>query len=87
MYDDEDHFAPLATPSEAVAEFGRNAGMDRPDRAWLLHDWDVWVKNPFYVGPPVPHPESDYGDDDSADVEPRPARPGRAGEMDDEIPF
>ena len=49
----------MATPSEAVAEFGYNAGMDYPDRAWLLHDFDVWVANPHYVGPPVPHPEDD----------------------------
>ena len=41
--------------------------MDNPDRAWLLHDWDVWVKNPFYAGPPVPHPESDEAYDDDAD--------------------
>lgn len=64
-YDDhEERESRLATPSEAVAEFGRNAGMDHPDRAWLLHDWDVWVKNPHYAGPPVPHPESDHGDDE-----------------------
>ncbi len=55
----EERESRLATPSEAVAEFGRNAGMDYPERAWLLHDWDVWVPNPHYRGPPVPHPESD----------------------------
>lgn len=65
----EERESRLATPSEAVAEYGRNAGRDNPDRAWLLHDWDVWVRNPFYVGPPVPHPESDDGQDDD-DYEP-----------------
>ena len=54
----------MATPSEAVAEFGYNAGMDYPDRAWLLHDFDVWVANPHYVGPPVPHPEEHPDDYD-----------------------
>ncbi len=24
---------------------------------WLLHDRDIWVQNPAYRGPPVPHPE------------------------------
>jgi hypothetical protein len=40
-------------------EFARNYGMDHPDQAWLLHDWDVWAANPFYTGPKVPHPESE----------------------------
>jgi len=53
-YREEDH---LATPAEAVAEYARNIGGEYPDRAWLLHDWDVWVANPHYVGPPVMHPE------------------------------
>lgn len=55
--DDRDH---LATPGEALQEFGFNAGMDNTDKPWLLSDWDVWVKNPFYSGPPAPHPEDDY---------------------------
>lgn len=93
-YDEE--FGPKATPSEAVAEFGRNAGMDNPDRAWLLHDWDVWVRNPFYSGPPVPHPEDDYEPADEPAVDTDPAyRPGafkswaaRTVEPEgDEIPF
>lgn len=54
--DSEDH---LATGGESLAEFARNAGQDHPERAWLLDGRDVWVANPFYVGPPVPHPESD----------------------------
>lgn len=49
----------LATPMEAVREYAYNAGAVYPDRAWLLHDWDVWVANPHYRGPRVPHPE-DY---------------------------
>ncbi len=50
-------FDQVATPADALAEFGRNAGSMFPDQAWLLHDWDVWVKNPDYRGPAVPHPE------------------------------
>lgn len=34
-------------------------GVHYPERAWLLSDYDVWVKNPSYHGPEVPHPEYD----------------------------
>jgi hypothetical protein len=27
------------------------------DRAWLLSPRDVWYKNPYYKGKPIPHPE------------------------------
>lgn len=50
----------MATYSEAMVEFGYNAGMDNPDVAWILTNYDVWVKNPHYQGPPQPHPEDDY---------------------------
>ena len=100
-YDDrEERESRLATPSEAVAEFAANAGEMYPDRAWLLHDWDVWVKNPHYAGPPVPHPESDWeGPYEEEGVEPPgfddPSRADEwkseaAAEMDDnpdDIPF
>ena len=37
------------------AELGAfNNGDTRP---WLLTDRDCWIANPFYEGPPVPHPE------------------------------
>lgn len=93
FYDEE--FGPKATPSEAVAEYGRNAGMDNPDRAWLLHDFDVWVRNPFYTGPPVPHPEDDcepaVESDPDADLAYRPGEfkswAARNGGPDDDIPF
>jgi hypothetical protein len=92
-YDDyEERESRLASPSEAVAEFGRNAGMDNPNRAWLLHDWDVWVANPYYVGPPVPHPESDEAYDyDAEDAENLKAemadKIARRSVADDDIPF
>jgi hypothetical protein len=46
-----------ATGAESLREFAHNAGMDNPDKAWLLDGRDVWMKNPFYRGPEVPHPE------------------------------
>jgi hypothetical protein len=56
-YDTEvDH---IATPGEAVEEWRFNVGPDRADEAWILHDRDVWVRNPYYVGPPQPHPEDE----------------------------
>jgi len=90
----DDH---LATPAEAVAEFARNIGGEYPDRAWLLHDWDVWVANPHYHGPKVPHPE-DYDPEEGSEA-PGFDDPSRADEFksdpaamddnpgDDEIPF
>lgn len=50
----------MASPSDALREYGSNAGMDNPDRPWILTPWDVWVRNPSYVGPPAPHPEEDW---------------------------
>ena len=55
----------LATPADAVREWVSVVGANHPDRAWLCHDYDVWVANPYYNGPPVRHPE-DY--DMDADV-------------------
>jgi hypothetical protein len=53
----------IATMQESVDEWRFNVGDDRANQAWLLHDFDVWVKNPFYVGPPQPHPEDEQFDD------------------------
>lgn len=58
----------LATNSEALAEFAWNAGMDNPDKAWLLHDWDIWVANPHYAGVRPPHPEDDYAHEALAEM-------------------
>ena len=91
----EERNSRLATPAEAVAEFAANIGGEYPDRAWLLHDFDVWVRNPYYAGPPVPHPESDEAYDYEGSEAPgfdSPSRAdeyksGGASEMDDDIPF
>lgn len=58
--DPPDH---MATGLESLREFAENAGMDNPDKEWLLDDRDVWVKNPYYSGPSGPHPEDDPRDD------------------------
>lgn len=50
----------LASNNEALAEWAWNAGRERKDDAWLLHDFDIWLQNPHYTGPAVPHPEADY---------------------------
>lgn len=44
---------------ESLTEWAAIAGTDRPDRCWLLHPMDVWVRNPHFVGPATPHPEDD----------------------------
>lgn len=45
---------------EAHKEMIQIFGAEKPDHAWILTDFDVWEKNPYYNGPEVPHPEDDY---------------------------
>jgi len=54
----------LATPEDAMREYANVVGEDHPDRAWLLTDYYVWVRNPHYRGPPAPHPD-DCRDDEA----------------------
>jgi len=49
----------LATEADAILEFARNLGEVRPELAWILTPYDTWEPNPAYVGPTVPHPESE----------------------------
>jgi hypothetical protein len=56
----------LATMSDAVREYARNVGAERPDRAWILSPYDTWERNPCYSGPPARHPEDDYDEDEVA---------------------
>lgn len=60
----DEEAAGLATPVEAMREYAANIGDDPRyiERAWILTDYDVWVKNPHYAGPPQPHPEDDADD-------------------------
>ena len=49
--------------AEAHAAYPWQEGRYYPDRAWLLSPFDVWMRNPFYSGPPVPHPEDPLTDE------------------------
>lgn len=60
MFEDTDDH--IATRGEAYQELVRNMGQDRPDDAWILTDFDTWERNPYYQGPPVPHPEDIHDD-------------------------
>jgi hypothetical protein len=51
---------------ESDREYAHNAGMDHPDRAWILAPSDAWYPNPFYHGPAVAHPEDYLEDEDEA---------------------
>lgn len=49
--------------AEAHQQYAGVYGEDRSEQAWILSPYDVWVANPHYQGPAVPHPESyDYED-------------------------
>jgi hypothetical protein len=50
----------LAKMSDAVKEYAHNLGHDNQDVAWILSPYDTWEKNPFYLGPKVPHPEDEH---------------------------
>lgn len=51
--------APVATMSQAVDEWAHNVGWHPRfiDQQWLSHDYDVWVRNPHYIGPDRGHPD------------------------------
>ena len=46
-----------STASEWDHADARQRGEENPEAAWVLTDRDVWHPNPFYRGPPMPHPE------------------------------
>lgn len=48
----------------AVLEYAREHGRQQEERAWILTPFDTWEPNPAYTGPPVPHPEDDYHEED-----------------------
>jgi hypothetical protein len=49
----------FANGNQALREYAFNAGMDNPEKAWILTPWDVWMPNPHYDGPEVQHPEEE----------------------------
>jgi len=85
----------LATPREAMLEHAHNAGMDEPDRCWILTPFDTWERNPFYSGPTEPHPEDDWAYEFIAEhgieawrkEDEKPFSSGVKNFLDDEIPF
>ena len=48
----------------ALHQYGAAYGETMPERAWILTPFDTWEKNPYYVGPPVRHPEDDCYDEE-----------------------
>ena len=48
---------------EAFHQYACAYGAEQPDRAWISTPFDTWERNPFYVGPPVRHPEDDHEDE------------------------
>jgi len=54
----------LATMAQADTEYATNVGSQNREKPWILSDLDVWHQNPFYKGPPVPHPESESVEDE-----------------------
>lgn len=84
----------------ADLEYATNVGRDNPTRAWILSDRDVWYRNPFYRGEPVPHPEDEqhwqnvadaeeYAEEYAAECAPQVEQRLQdvADEYDDDIPF
>jgi hypothetical protein len=49
---------------EAHAEMIQIFGMEQQDRQWILTDYDVWERNPYYNGPEQQHPEDDTPHED-----------------------
>lgn len=47
---------------EALAEMIQIFGGERPDRQWILSDFDTWERNPYYHGPEQQHPEDDHSE-------------------------
>lgn len=40
-------------------DWAHEAGAECPESAWLLTPWDAWMRNPYYTGPPIQHPEDE----------------------------
>lgn len=91
-----------STDTELDYADARQIGQLYPERAWVSTDRDVWHRNPFYQGPPQPHPEDDHAYDDERaadglathdhyathdDVTQPPAAYPHGLNLDDDIPF
>lgn len=81
-----------ATDQESDQQEARILGSEHPERPWILTDRDVWHQNPFYKGPPVPHPEASdeppYDPNEEFQQEPEPLKKSpRIEPIDDKLPF
>jgi hypothetical protein len=65
--------------SAALSQWAAAYGEEDPKSAWILTPYDIWMKNPHYSGPPVPHPE----DDDFRDQEEGPLQRVDRDELED----
>jgi hypothetical protein len=83
----DDYLAGPATEAEADRAFAWGLGEGRPAQAWVLSDRDVWYPNPYYQGPPVPHPEDDDQDEALAALPQGRAPQAPAYDDDEEVPF
>ena len=85
----------VATDTDWDRAEAHELGAADPEQAWVCTDRDVWHANPFYQGPPVPHPEDDYAHGyDPADGIPWPVEQqsdadyeAELREWEDDIPF
>lgn len=51
--------SPIFGVDPLLQNYAEAHGEMNPQRAWILTPVDVWIKNPYYTGSPVPHPEDD----------------------------
>ncbi len=88
---DLNHYDPpsyAGTPQqEAHAEMIQIFGMENPEKEYILTDYDVWEKNPFYHGPAGRHPEDDYYDESEFVPLIEQVSAPVLSEDDDDIPF
>lgn len=81
--------------TEAVREYARNHGSERPEAPWILSPFDTWEPNPFFVGRRPPHPEAacwedpdfEWVEEDCADAEHDGADRACWEDPSDDIPF
>lgn len=61
--DDVDEF-PTNIHLEAHREMVQVFGSEKPDHEWILTDYDVWERNPFFTGVRTNgHPEDEHTED------------------------
>jgi hypothetical protein len=85
-YDDDDR-AP--THNELLRWEADARGEERPEDEWVLTNYDVWMKNPHYKGPPGPHPEDPEPSCEGHRCGPPPMEESWWGQadQDDDVPF